>query len=57
MDILEREKVPATFFVVGINAEQNIPILQREYKDGFEIGNHTFTHHNIADMSLSTGRT
>ncbi len=52
LDILEREKVPATFFVVGINAEQNIPILQREFKDGFEIGNHTFTHHNIADMSL-----
>ncbi len=52
LDILEREKVPATFFVVGINAEQNIPILQRIYKDGFEIGNHTFTHHNIADMSM-----
>ena len=52
LTILEREKIPATFFVVGINAEQNIPILQREFKDGFEIGNHTFTHHNIADMSL-----
>ncbi len=52
LDILEREKVPATFFIVGINAEQNIPILQRIYKDGFEIGNHTFTHHNIADMSM-----
>jgi cellulose synthase/poly-beta-1,6-N-acetylglucosamine synthase-like glycosyltransferase/spore germination protein YaaH/peptidoglycan/xylan/chitin deacetylase (PgdA/CDA1 family) len=52
LDILEREKVPAAFFIVGINAEQNIPILQREYRDGFEIGNHTFTHHNIADMSL-----
>ncbi|MEO8413067.1 MAG: glycosyltransferase [Ginsengibacter sp.] len=51
LDILEHEKVPATFFVVGINAEQNIPLLQREFKDGFEIGNHTFTHHNIADMS------
>jgi len=53
LDILEKEKVPAAFFVVGINAEQNIPILQRIYNDGFEIGNHTFTHHNIADMSLS----
>ena len=52
LDILEREKVPAAFFVVGINAEQNIPLLQREFKDGFEIGNHTFTHHNIAEMSL-----
>lgn len=53
LDILEREKVPATFFLVGINAEQNIPLVQREYRDGFEIGNHTFTHHNIADMSVS----
>ncbi|HET7114969.1 MAG TPA: glycosyltransferase [Hanamia sp.] len=53
LDILEREKVPATFFVIGINAEQNIPLLRREYIDGFEIGNHTFTHHNIAEMSLS----
>lgn len=51
LDILEREKVPATFFLVGINAEQNIPLVQREFKDGFELGNHTFTHHNIALMS------
>ncbi|MEO6812641.1 MAG: glycosyltransferase [Ginsengibacter sp.] len=53
LKILKRENVPATFFVIGVNAEQNIPILQQEYKDGYEIGNHTFTHHNIADMSLS----
>ena len=51
LDILEREKIPATFFVIGINAEQNIPLLQRIYKDGYEIGNHTFTHGNIAKMS------
>lgn len=51
LSILEKEKVPATFFLVGINAEQNIPLVQREFKDGFEIGNHTFTHHNIANMS------
>jgi cellulose synthase/poly-beta-1,6-N-acetylglucosamine synthase-like glycosyltransferase/spore germination protein YaaH/peptidoglycan/xylan/chitin deacetylase (PgdA/CDA1 family) len=52
LDILEREKIPATFFIVGLAAESNIPILQRIYNDGFEIGNHTFTHHNIAKMSL-----
>ena len=52
LDILEKEKVPATFFIVGLNAESNIPIFQRIYNDGFEIGNHTFTHHNIAKMSL-----
>lgn len=51
LSILEKEKVPATFFIVGINAERNIPLLQRLYKDGYEIGNHTFTHSNVAKMS------
>ena len=51
LNILEKEKIPATFFVIGLNAENNIPLLSRIYKDGFEIGNHTFTHHNIAKMS------
>ncbi|HNP53619.1 MAG TPA: polysaccharide deacetylase family protein, partial [Ferruginibacter sp.] len=51
LDILEKEKVPASFFVVGLEAEQNIPLLQRIHADGFEIGNHTFTHNNIAKMS------
>ena len=51
LDILEKEKVPATFFVIGLNVENNIPLLNRIYKAGYEIGNHTFTHHNIAKMS------
>ena len=51
LKILEREKVPATFFIVGINAESNIPLLQRIFKDGHEIGNHTFTHNNVAKMN------
>jgi cellulose synthase/poly-beta-1,6-N-acetylglucosamine synthase-like glycosyltransferase/spore germination protein YaaH/peptidoglycan/xylan/chitin deacetylase (PgdA/CDA1 family) len=51
LDILEKEKVPAVFFVVGVNAEAHLPILKRIYNDGFEIGNHTFTHPNIATVS------
>ena len=51
LDILQREKVPATFFVVGLQAEKNIPLLQRISKLGYEIGNHTFTHKNVAKMS------
>src|SRR6202012_1692197 len=43
--------VPAAFFVVGINAENNIPLVKREFKEGHEIGNHTFTHPNIAKVS------
>lgn len=51
LSILEKEKIPATFFVIGLNAENNIPLLQRIYRDGYEIGNHTFTHNNVAKMS------
>jgi len=51
LDVLSKYHVPATFFVVGINAENNIPIVKREFKEGHEIGNHTFTHPNIAKVS------
>ena len=51
LDILSREHVPGTFFLVGINAENNIPIVKRIFKEGHEIGNHTFTHPNIAKVS------
>jgi cellulose synthase/poly-beta-1,6-N-acetylglucosamine synthase-like glycosyltransferase/spore germination protein YaaH/peptidoglycan/xylan/chitin deacetylase (PgdA/CDA1 family) len=51
LDILNKEHVPAAFFLVGINAEKNIPIVKRMYRDGFELGNHTFTHPNVAEIS------
>ena len=51
IDILSREHVPAVFFMIGINAANNIPIVKRIYNEGFEIGNHTFTHPNIAEIS------
>ncbi len=51
LDILSKYHVPATFFIVGINAENNIPIVKRIYREGHEIGNHTFTHPNIAKVS------
>jgi len=57
LDILKREKVPATFFVVGLQAENNIPLLQQIFLDGHEIGNHTFTHPNIAAVSLERAAT
>ncbi|HXS36260.1 MAG TPA: glycosyltransferase [Flavipsychrobacter sp.] len=53
LDILGREHVPAVFFMIGINAERNIPLVKRVYNEGHEIGNHTFTHPNIAEISES----
>ena len=48
LDILGKAHVPAVFFMIGINAANNIPLVKRVYNEGFEIGNHTFTHPNIA---------
>ncbi len=51
LNILKKEKVPAAFFMIGIQAENNLPLVKEIYDDGFEIGNHTFTHPNIAAVS------
>lgn len=51
LDTLAKYKVPAAFFVVGIQAENYIPLVKRIYNEGYEIGNHTFTHPNIANIS------
>jgi cellulose synthase/poly-beta-1,6-N-acetylglucosamine synthase-like glycosyltransferase/peptidoglycan/xylan/chitin deacetylase (PgdA/CDA1 family)/spore germination protein YaaH len=52
LDILKRENVPAAFFVIGSMAEKNIPILRREFEEGYEIGNHTFFHPDISTVGI-----
>jgi len=51
LDILRGHAVHATFFIIGANADQNIGLVQREYAEGHDIGNHTYTHPNIALVS------
>ncbi|MBO9591964.1 MAG: glycosyltransferase [Niabella sp.] len=55
--ILKREQVPAAFFVVGINIQNHLPVFEQVYKEGFEIGNHTFTHPNIASVGIRRAQT
>ena len=52
LDTLAYYHVPANFFVVGIEAENNIPLVKRIFKEGHEIGNHTFFHPNMAKVSV-----
>jgi cellulose synthase/poly-beta-1,6-N-acetylglucosamine synthase-like glycosyltransferase/spore germination protein YaaH/peptidoglycan/xylan/chitin deacetylase (PgdA/CDA1 family) len=51
LDTLAYYNVPASFFVVGIEAENNIPLVKRIYKEGYEIGNHTFFHPDMSKVS------
>ncbi|MBA2934212.1 glycosyltransferase [Sphingomonas sp. CGMCC 1.13654] len=48
LDILKREGVNATFFVIGENAVGHPMLLNREIAEGHEIGNHSYTHPNMA---------
>jgi cellulose synthase/poly-beta-1,6-N-acetylglucosamine synthase-like glycosyltransferase/spore germination protein YaaH/peptidoglycan/xylan/chitin deacetylase (PgdA/CDA1 family) len=50
LNILTRYKVPGSFFLVGIMAEENMDLVAKEYKLGFEIGNHTFFHPDMSKV-------
>ena len=51
LDELEKARVPGTFFTIGENALQHPGLLNRIVADGGEIGNHTYTHPNLAAAS------
>ena len=47
LDVLKAKHAPATFFVIGENALENVSLLRREIAEGHEVGNHTYTHPNL----------
>ncbi len=51
LDVLEAKKAPATFFVIGENAIMSPTLLNRILNGGSEIGNHSYTHPNLAQVS------
>lgn len=53
LDILKAKGAPATFFVVGENAQRFPDLVKEEYDNGNLVGNHTYTHPNISNISLA----
>ncbi len=51
LDLLAARHLKATFFVVGQNAADHPDILKRAVREGHEIGNHSWSHPNLAKMS------
>ncbi|HET7108105.1 MAG TPA: glycosyltransferase [Candidatus Acidoferrum sp.] len=51
LDVLKEKKAPGIFFVIGDQANRAPDLLKREYNEGHEIGNHTFTHPPFDDIS------
>ncbi|WP_027038823.1 chitooligosaccharide deacetylase NodB [Mesorhizobium ciceri] len=44
LDVLAEQRVPATFFVIGVHALQHPDLIQRMVAEGHAVGNHTMTH-------------
>ena len=54
LDVLKEKKAPGIFFVIGDQANRAPDLLKREYNEGHEIGNHTWTHPPFDDISRTT---
>jgi peptidoglycan/xylan/chitin deacetylase (PgdA/CDA1 family)/glycosyltransferase involved in cell wall biosynthesis len=48
--ILKAQHVPATFFEVGSQVVRYPDMTRLLHRDGFELGNHTFTHANLSAL-------
>lgn len=46
LDILEKQNVKATFFVIGKNVEKHPETVKRAFEEGHYIANHTYSHNN-----------
>lgn len=53
LTILKLEGVKATFFTVGKMGEKYSNLLRRIVEDGHEIGNHTFSHTTLSNLSAT----
>jgi cellulose synthase/poly-beta-1,6-N-acetylglucosamine synthase-like glycosyltransferase/peptidoglycan/xylan/chitin deacetylase (PgdA/CDA1 family) len=51
LEVLRRHNIKATFFMIGEQVAEYPDIVREVYRDGEEIGNHSFTHPNMAHVS------
>ena len=56
LDVLAADSVRATFFVIGQNAARHPDLLRRIWDEGHEIGDHTYTHPNLAAVPIEQQR-
>jgi len=51
LDVLHQHELKATFFVLGYKVARNPEIVRRIVQEGHTLGNHTYDHANLADLS------
>jgi len=53
LDVLKQFNAVGTFFMIGDEAQNNVGVMQRVYREGHEIGNHTWFHPDISEISTA----
>jgi len=51
LDILKEKNAKGAFMMIGAEAQENIGLMQRVQREGHEIGNHTYFHPDISEIS------
>ncbi len=51
LDGLAMREVKATFFLIGKKVEENPELVKRMYEEGHQIGNHSYDHVNLSELS------
>ncbi len=51
LDVLQKHKVPAAFFLVGHYMEKNADLVRRMAAEGHTVGNHTMHHPDMSKLS------
>lgn len=51
LDLLKREHVKATFFLVGVKVDEAPAMVARIVREGHEVGNHTYHHKNLDKLT------
>ncbi|MGB8065372.1 MAG: glycosyltransferase [Candidatus Sulfotelmatobacter sp.] len=51
LDVLKAKHATATFFLIGIQTDKFSSLAKRIYNEGNTIGNHTFTHPDVSNIS------
>ena len=55
LDMLKRHNVKASFFVIGNNInEESAKVMQRAYKEGHDIENHSLTHCSMPTLTADS---
>ncbi|WP_231506214.1 polysaccharide deacetylase family protein [Paenibacillus sp. UNC451MF] len=52
LDILKKNQIHATFFLIGENAQRHPQVINRILQEGHSIGNHSWDHQNLSKQTI-----